>query len=145
MFGKYRGNTTATAGEADAGREAAPSPSKSRRPMLRTLEPRMVFDAAAAATAEHVVAAPPPHPPAGEAAHPPVSDLAWTHLAENLKPAPPPIDKSAVTEGPAAIKPIAIRMVYEAAAPLLRDGIHALQISALTPAEAATSPASNSA
>jgi len=33
------------------------------------------------------------------------------------------------------------RMVYEAAAPLLRQGIHALQISALTPAEAArTSP-----
>jgi len=29
------------------------------------------------------------------------------------------------------------RMVYEAAAPLLRQGIHALQISALTPAEAA--------
>lgn len=29
------------------------------------------------------------------------------------------------------------RMVYEAAAPLLRKGIHALQISALTPAEAA--------
>lgn len=30
------------------------------------------------------------------------------------------------------------RMVYEAAAPLLRQGIHALQISALTPAEAAS-------
>jgi len=29
------------------------------------------------------------------------------------------------------------RMVYEAAAPLLARGIHALQISALTPAEAA--------
>lgn len=29
------------------------------------------------------------------------------------------------------------RMVYEAAAPLLRRGIHALQITALTPAEAA--------
>jgi BolA protein len=29
------------------------------------------------------------------------------------------------------------RMVYEAAAPLLRRGIHALQICALTPAEAA--------
>jgi BolA protein len=29
------------------------------------------------------------------------------------------------------------RMVYEAAAPLLRQRIHALQISALTPAEAA--------
>ena len=29
------------------------------------------------------------------------------------------------------------RMVYEAAAPLLRQGIHALQISALTPVEAA--------
>jgi BolA protein len=29
------------------------------------------------------------------------------------------------------------RMVYEAAAPLLRQGIHALQICALTPAEAA--------
>lgn len=29
------------------------------------------------------------------------------------------------------------RLVYEAAAPLLRTGIHALQISALTPAEAA--------
>jgi len=29
------------------------------------------------------------------------------------------------------------RMVYEAAAPLLTRGIHALQISALTPAEAA--------
>lgn len=29
------------------------------------------------------------------------------------------------------------RMVYEAAAPLLAKGIHALQISALTPAEAA--------
>ena len=32
------------------------------------------------------------------------------------------------------------RMVYEAAAPLLRQGIHALQISAMTPAEAARSP-----
>ena len=29
------------------------------------------------------------------------------------------------------------RLVYEAAAPLMRSGIHALQISALTPAEAA--------
>jgi BolA protein len=32
------------------------------------------------------------------------------------------------------------RMVYEAAAPLLAGGIHALQISALTPAEAALRP-----
>jgi len=34
------------------------------------------------------------------------------------------------------------RMVYDAAAPLLRNGLHALQISALTPAEAARSSAS---
>jgi BolA family transcriptional regulator, general stress-responsive regulator len=35
------------------------------------------------------------------------------------------------------------RMVYEAAAPLLEKGIHALQISALTPAEAAARASSS--
>ena len=35
------------------------------------------------------------------------------------------------------------RMVYDAAAPLLRRGIHALQISALTPAEAAARSSAN--
>jgi BolA protein len=35
------------------------------------------------------------------------------------------------------------RMVYEAAAPLLRQGIHALQICALTPAEAASGVSSS--
>ncbi len=110
MFREYRGNTNAFPGETNPGREADGSPNKkSKKPIIRTLEPRMVFDAAAAVAVEHAAPAAAHHEPTGDAGpHPTVAAPAWSHLAEALKAAPvTPIDKSAVMEGLAPIKPVA--------------------------------------
>lgn len=72
---------------------------RSRQPMIRALEPRMVFDAAAAVVAEHVVQAPAHHAPAGDAAHSGAATPAWSHLNEALRATPvTPMDKPTGTE-----------------------------------------------
>ncbi|SFJ17310.1 CshA-type fibril repeat-containing protein [Phyllobacterium sp. CL33Tsu] len=95
-------------GNGDLGGENADRPRKATKtPMLRTLEPRMVFDAAADVATQHALA--PAHPePAVDAGHPSIVEPAWNHLAEALKAAPvTPVDKSADANGPAPITPVA--------------------------------------
>jgi CshA-type fibril repeat protein/VCBS repeat-containing protein len=89
---------------------------KPKKPMFRTLEPRMVFDAAADVTAQQALA--PVHPePFGEAGHPSAAEPAWSHLAEALKAAPvTPVDKPTDAESPAAIKPVVDTAIGDAKA-----------------------------
>ena len=103
MFSEHRGNTNVFSGEETPPRGAADyKTKKSRTPVLRTLEPRMVFDAAAVATAEHAPT-PAQHPePATDSGHVSAGKPMLSHLAEALKAVPvTPVDKSTEIAAPA--------------------------------------------
>jgi len=102
MFREYRGNTTAFPVDGSLAGEAADRPdAKSKKPLIRTLEPRMVFDAAAAATV-HQGAAPQHHEPTGDGAQSPAA-----HVAEAPKAIPvAPVENPAIDDGGKPAEPL---------------------------------------
>ncbi|MFP3542070.1 Ig-like domain-containing protein [Rhizobium sp. SIMBA_035] len=89
MFREQSGKTSGFPVEGGISREALGRPHiRSKKPLIRTLEPRMVFDAAAVVAVEHAAQAPAHHEPIGDAGHSPVVEPSCGHLAEALKAAP---------------------------------------------------------
>ena len=103
MFREHRGNSNVLPeGNQDGSGTADMTEKKSRKPVFRTLEPRMVFDAAAAVAAEQAAQAPAHHEPVADTGeHTELAAPAWNHLEAALKAAPvTPVDKPTPTGGP---------------------------------------------
>ncbi|MGX1739932.1 Ig-like domain-containing protein, partial [Bosea sp. NPDC055353] len=112
MFREHRGSSNVFPQGSQVGGEAADIPGKkSKKPVFRTLEPRMVFDAAAAVAAEQAAQAPARHEPVADTGqHTELAAPAWNHLEAALKAAPvTPVDKPTPTGGPALapVEPVA--------------------------------------